>query len=68
MNYTPNEPPRTLTAVEIEKILPHRYPFALVDKILDYTPGQWARGIKCGPAQSRFSRDISPAIRLCRGY
>ena len=47
MNYTPNEPPRTLTAAEIEKILPHRYPFALVDKILDYTPGQWARGIKC---------------------
>ena len=44
MNYTPNEPPRTLTAAEIEKILPHRYPFALVDKILDYTPGQWARG------------------------
>ena len=47
MNHTPNEPPRTLTAAEIEKILPHRYPFALVDKILDYTPGQWARGIKC---------------------
>ena len=47
MNYTPNEPPRTLTAAEIEKILPHRYPFALVDKILDYTPGQWARGVKC---------------------
>ena len=47
MNITPNEPPRTLTAAEIEKILPHRYPFALVDKILDYTPGQWARGVKC---------------------
>ena len=41
MNYTPNEPPRIMTAAEIEKILPHRYPFALVDKILDYTPGQW---------------------------
>ena len=47
MNYTPNEPPRIMTAAEIEKILPHRYPFALVDKILDYTPGQWARGVKC---------------------
>lgn len=47
MNCTPNEPPRTMTAAEIEKILPHRYPFALVDKILDYTPGQWARGVKC---------------------
>ena len=47
MNYTPNEPPRAMSAAEIEKILPHRYPFALVDKILDYTPGQWARGVKC---------------------
>ena len=47
MNCTPNEPPRAMSAAEIEKILPHRYPFALVDKILDYTPGQWARGVKC---------------------
>ena len=47
MNYTPNEPPRAMSATEIEEILPHRYPFALVDKILDYTPGQWARGVKC---------------------
>ena len=36
-----------MTAAEIEKILTHRYPFAMVDKILDYTPGQWARGVKC---------------------
>ena len=35
MSYTPNDPPRPLTAAEIETILPHRYPFALVDKILD---------------------------------
>ena len=47
MKITPNDPPRTLTAAEIEAILPHRSPFALVDKITDYTPGQWARGIKC---------------------
>ena len=47
MNYTPNEPPRAMSVAEIEEILPHRYPFALVDKILDYTPGQWARGVKC---------------------
>ena len=39
MKITPNDPPRTLTAAEIEAILPHRSPFALVDKITDYTPG-----------------------------
>ena len=46
--------PRTMTAAEIEKILPHRYPFALVDKILDYTPGQWAPGVKCDPHGAVF--------------
>lgn len=36
-----------LNSNEIEKILPHRYPFLLVDKILDYKPGEYAKGIKC---------------------
>ena len=37
----------TLSAAEIAEILPHRYPFALVDRIEDYESGQWAKGIKC---------------------
>ena len=37
----------TLNSNEIEQILPHRYPFLLVDKIVDGEPGVWARGIKC---------------------
>ena len=36
-----------LNSRQIQEILPHRYPFLLVDKILDYEPGQWAKGIKC---------------------
>ena len=36
-----------LNADEIAEILPHRYPFALVDRITDGEPGQWARSIKC---------------------
>lgn len=36
-----------LNSNEIQKINPHRYPFALVDKITDYVPGEWAQGIKC---------------------
>mmetsp|Transcript_16910 Transcript_16910/g.34798 ORF Transcript_16910/g.34798 Transcript_16910/m.34798 type:complete len:213 (+) Transcript_16910:41-679(+) len=31
---------------EIEKILPHRYPFALVDKVISYNPGKSAVGVK----------------------
>jgi len=32
---------------EIKKILPHRYPFLLVDRITELKPGKSARGIKC---------------------
>lgn len=32
---------------EIREILPHRYPFLLVDRITDMEPGVSARGIKC---------------------
>ena len=31
---------------EIQKILPHRYPFALVDKVVEYEAGKRAVGIK----------------------
>ena len=36
-----------LNSNEIAKILPHRYPFALVDRITDGESGVWAKGIKC---------------------
>ena len=36
-----------LTSNQIEQILPHRYPFLLVDRVTDYEPGQWAKGVKC---------------------
>ena len=31
---------------EIHQLLPHRYPFALVDRIIEYVPGEKAVGIK----------------------
>ena len=31
-----------LNSNQIAQILPHRFPFALVDRITDYEPGQWA--------------------------
>ncbi|KYC41342.1 3-hydroxyacyl-[acyl-carrier-protein] dehydratase FabZ [Scytonema hofmannii PCC 7110] len=34
------------TVEDIHKLLPHRYPFALVDRIIDYLPGKRAVGIK----------------------
>ncbi|MFM7190232.1 MAG: 3-hydroxyacyl-ACP dehydratase FabZ [Microcystaceae cyanobacterium] len=38
--------PQTFTITEIQELLPHRYPFALVDRIIDFTPGKAAVGIK----------------------
>lgn len=35
-----------LSSVEIQKIIPHRYPFLLVDKIVEMEPGKRAIGIK----------------------
>ncbi len=37
---------KTFAVEEIQKLLPHRYPFALVDRIIDYVPGKSAVGIK----------------------
>ncbi len=31
---------------EIQNLLPHRYPFALVDRIIEYVPGKKAVGLK----------------------
>ena len=35
-----------LTASEIQEIIPHRYPFLLVDRILEIVPGEKAVGLK----------------------
>ena len=35
-----------LNNIEIQKIIPHRYPFLLVDKIVEMEPGKRAIGIK----------------------
>lgn len=36
-----------LNSNQIQEIIPHRYPFLLVDKITDMEKGKWAKGIKC---------------------
>lgn len=41
----PNPEP-TLAIETIQKLLPHRYPFLLVDRIVEYVPGERAVGIK----------------------
>lgn len=35
-----------LSLADIQKILPHRYPFLLIDRVIDYIPGERAVGVK----------------------
>ena len=52
---------------QIVRILPHRYPFALVDRIIDGEPGQWARGIKCVTVNEPFFQGHFPGKHVMPG-
>ena len=52
---------------QIAEILPHRYPFALVDRIVDGEPGKWARGIKCVTVNEPFFQGHFPQKRVMPG-
>ncbi|MDO4626200.1 MAG: 3-hydroxyacyl-ACP dehydratase FabZ [Pasteurellaceae bacterium] len=43
---TENRPARIIEASEIMTLLPHRYPFLLVDRVVDYQEGEWLKAIK----------------------
>ncbi len=43
-----------LDIVEIKRLLPHRYPFLLVDRVIEITPGQSAKGYKNLTANEQF--------------
>jgi len=59
-----------LTNEQIAKILPHRYPFLLVDKVVEFEPGKRAVGIKCITAnEPQFTghfpdRPIMPGVLM----
>lgn len=56
-----------LNSNEIQTILPHRYPFLLVDKIVDMEPGKWAKGIKCVSANEMHFLGHFPEKHLMPG-
>ncbi len=49
-----------LTVKQIEQILPHRYPFLLIDTIEDYVPGEYAIGTKCVSYREDFFQGHFP--------
>lgn len=54
------QPSRQLDVNEIQKIIPHRYPFLFVDKIIDLIPGEKAVGIKNVSINESFFRGHFP--------
>ncbi|MFR9281713.1 3-hydroxyacyl-ACP dehydratase FabZ [Peptoniphilus lacrimalis] len=55
---------------EILKILPHKYPFVLIDKIIDGEEGKWALGVKNFTYNEEFfqghfpDRPIMPGVLI----
>ncbi|MGB5592936.1 MAG: 3-hydroxyacyl-ACP dehydratase FabZ [Crocosphaera sp.] len=57
----------TFTVQEIRELLPHRYPFALVDRIIDYVPGNKAVGIKNVTINEPFFPGHIPTLPIMPG-
>ncbi len=59
---------------EILKLLPHRYPFLMIDRILEVDPGVRAVGLKCVSInepqfQGHFpDQPIMPGVLLCEAF
>jgi 3-hydroxyacyl-[acyl-carrier-protein] dehydratase len=56
-----------LNSDEIEKLLPHRYPFLLVDRITKCEPGKLAEGRKCVTANEPFFQGHFPGRKIMPG-
>ena len=57
-----------LNAEQIQAILPHRYPFLYVDRIIELEEGKRAVGIKNVSINEDFLMDIFQVIRLCQVF
>ena len=52
---------------EIQKLLPHRYPFLLVDRVVEYVPGQSITAIKNVTINEPFFQGHFPGLPVMPG-
>ena len=55
------------TTEDVDKFLPHRYPFALVDKIIEYEAGKKAVGVKAVTKNEEFFNGHFPGKPVMPG-
>lgn len=58
----------TLHIEEILELLPHRYPFLLVDRVLDFEEGRFLRAVKNVSVNEPFFQGISLVNRFYQAY
>jgi len=62
-----------LDITDILKLLPHRYPFVMVDRILEHTPGEQIKGLKNVTINEPFFqghfpvRPVMPGVLILEG-
>lgn len=56
-----------LSNIDVQKILPHRYPFLLVDKVVEYEPGKRAVAIKNVTINEPFFQGHFPGYPIMPG-
>jgi 3-hydroxyacyl-[acyl-carrier-protein] dehydratase len=59
--------PTVLNITEIQRLLPHRYPFLLVDRVIEWVPGQRAVGIKNVTVNEPFFQGHFPGRPIMPG-
>ena len=63
----PEEKATVLEAVDIQKIIPHRFPFLLIDRIVEIEPGKRAVGIKNVTINEQFFQGHFPGAPVMPG-
>ncbi|MDR3052987.1 MAG: 3-hydroxyacyl-ACP dehydratase FabZ [Coriobacteriales bacterium] len=56
-----------LTITQIQELLPHRYPFLLIDRVIDFKAGEWAHASKCVTVNEPFFTGHFPGNPIMPG-
>jgi len=71
---TPDAPTESADAGRILELLPHRWPFVLIDRVDELVPGERARGRKCVTATEPWfaghfpSRPVFPGVLMTEAF